>query len=353
MGWSGAGRTCVLAIWARNPLRCESSAGTVAAALRSRARWAATAALLVVLATTACLPASVSPGATHAVTASWPASFIRGTYGRDTTCQPPGYSDDNGCYFGTGLSGMKRAGFNTVQAEPYPGALAALSSEGLKAVVWVGGWKKATCVWELSDSQLTATINSIKGNPAILMYYLADEPLLSSCPSAPAAFAARTALIHQLDPCSRTYTMISDRAGGPVNYAAWKGAVDILGFDLYPCSFKNGIDVSAKPKARQPCDFSNVTDANIRRIEAARITGYIGVMQDFQDCVYELPTNKELRTQMTHWQRLAGHMAGYLICSWNFTGNPCTYGSLGQQLHNVPGNVAELSYDNAHFFQST
>jgi hypothetical protein len=319
--------------------------------LQQTARWAATPVLLFVLATVVCTPANLRPVATSSTTAAPTSWFMRGTYGRDTTCRPPGYSDDNGCYFGTGVSKINGAGFNTVQAQPYPGALAALSDAGLKAVVWVGGWNKATCVWELSEAQLTATINSIKGSPAILMYYLADEPLLSTCPSAPTAFAARTALVHQLDPGSRTFTLIQDWDGGPVNYAAWTGAVDVLGFDLYPCSFQNGTDLAANPKTRRPCDFSNVIDANIKRIEAAGITGYIGVMQDFQDCYYELPTNHDLRTQMTHWEKLATHLAGYLIFSWNFTGNPCSYGSLGQQLDEVPGNVAELSYENAHFFQ--
>jgi hypothetical protein len=319
--------------------------------LRKKARWAATSVLLFAFATVVCTPANPSPGATHTVTAAPPSWFMRGTFGRDTTCQPPGYNDDNGCLFGTGISNMKAAGFNTVQAEPYPGALAALANSGLKAVVWVGGWKKATCVWDLSDSQLTDTINSIKGSPAILMYYLADEPLLSTCPQAPAAFAARTALVHRLDPGSRTFTLLQDYDRGPVDYAAWKGAVDVLGFDLYPCSFQNGIDLSAQPKTRKPCDFSNVLDANLKRIEKAGITGYIGVMQDFQDCYYELPANGDLHTQMTHWQQLATHLAGYLIFSWNFAGNPCAYGSLGQQLDHVSGNVAELSYENAHFFQ--
>src|SRR4029077_4296583 len=161
----------------------ESSAGTVAAGLRSSARYGTAAVLLMVLTTTACLPANSSAGTTSPVTTTWPASFIRGTYGRDATCQPPGYSNDNGCYFGTGLSVMKAAGFNAVQAEPYPGALTALSSAGLKAIVWVGGWKKPTCVWGLSAPQLTAPNNSIKGSPAILMYSLAEEPLLSSCPN--------------------------------------------------------------------------------------------------------------------------------------------------------------------------
>jgi hypothetical protein len=324
----------------------------VANGLRQEARWAARPAVLLLLATIACAPANPSPAAGHPWTAVPSSSFIRGVYGRDTTCQAPGYNDDNGCYFGTGVANIKSAGFDTVQAQPYRAALDALGKSGLKAIVWVGDWKKATCVWELSDSELTATINSIKGSPAILMYYLADEPLLSSCPSAPAAFAARTALVHKLDPGSRTFTLIQDWDGRPVDYAAWKGAVDVLGFDLYPCSFRNGADFTAHPKTRKPCDFSNVLDANINRIEAAGIRDYIGVLQDFQDCYYELPANNDLRTQITHWQNLATHLAGYLIFSWNFTGNSCTYGSLGQQLDGVPGNVAELSYENAHFFQT-
>ena len=277
---------------------------------------------------------------------------MRGTYGRDSTCQPPGYSDDNGCFFGTGITNMKAAGFNTVQAQPYAGALAALNKAGLKAVVWVGDWKKQACTWDLSDTELTSTINSIKSSPAILMYYLADEPLLSSCPNAPTAFAARTALVHQLAPGSKTFTLLQDWDNGPVNYSAWKGAVDVLGFDLYPCSFQNGADVSASPKVRQPCDFSGVLDSNVKRIEAAGIRGYVGVMQDFQDCYYELPTNADLRTQMTHWQQLAKHMGGYLVFSWNFAGNPCTQGSLGKPLDGVAGNAAELGYENAHFFPS-
>ena len=93
-------------------------------------------------------------------------------------------------------------------------------------------------------------------------------------------------------------------------------------------------------------------DANINRIESAGIKSYIGVIQDFQDCYYELPTKDDLRTQIMHWQNLATHLAGYLVFSWNFTGNACTYGSLGQQLDGVPGNVAELTYENAHFFQT-
>jgi hypothetical protein len=307
--------------------------------------------LLGLLLTTVCASPQPTASANIPVRSVLP-MFVRGTFGRDSTCQAPGYNDDNGCYFGTGIAHMRQAGFNAVQAEPIPGALAALKDSGLMAIVWLGGWDKTHCFWNSPDVQVTETVNSIKGDPEILMYYLADEPLLSSCPHAPAAFAARTALIHNLDPNAKTFTLIQDWDHGPVDYAAWKGAVDVLGFDLYPCTFGNGVDLSAAPKSRKPCDFANVLDANIRRIEAAHINGYIGVLQDFQDCYYEMPSSTELRTQIEHWQKLATHMAGYLVFSWNFMGNQCTYGSLGQQLDDVPGNVAELSYENNHYFNN-
>jgi hypothetical protein len=277
-------------------------------------------------------------------------SFVRGIFGRDTTCRPPGNDSDNGCRAGTGLAGMRAAGFNTVQADATPTALAALAARRLKAIVWLGDWNKQSCTWQVPDSRLPRVIAAVRGSPAIMAYYLADEPLLSSCPDAPAAFLARTRLVHSLDPGSRTFTLIQAYDHGPVDYSKWAGAVDILGFDLYPCSFKNGLDFSARPKVRRSCDFSGVIDTNLERIERAHITSYWGVLQDFQDCYYELPTAQDLRTQITHWQRLARHMAGYLVFSWSWMGEQCTYGSLGVNLSDVPGNVAELGYENRHFF---
>jgi hypothetical protein len=276
--------------------------------------------------------------------------FVRGSYGRDSTCQPPGTASDNGCAVGTGVDRMRAAGFNTVQADATPAALAALAARGVKALVWIGQWNKQTCTWEIPDSRLPAVIAPIKSSPAVLAYYLADEPLLSNCPAAPAAFRARTRLVHSLDPGSRTFTLIQAYDHGPVDYSKWAGTVDVLGFDLYPCGFQNGLDFSARPKIRRACDFAGVLDANIKRIERAGIRSYLGVLQDFQDCYYELPTPNDLRTQITHWQRLAHHLAGYLVFSWNWMGERCTYGSLGVNLDDVPGNVPELAYENRHFF---
>jgi hypothetical protein len=276
--------------------------------------------------------------------------FVRGAYGRDTGCQPPGPDADNGCAAGTGVDHIRGAGFNTVQADPTPAALSALQARGLKAIVWLGGWDNRRCGWETSDDRL-AQLVAVTHSEALLAYYLADEPLLTSCPNAPADFRQRTELVHRLDPGSRTFTLIQDWDRGPVDYAKWKGSVDVLGFDVYPCSFENGGDVSARTKIRQPCDIAGVLDADIDRIERAGITGYLAVLQDFQDCYYELPTAADLRAQMREWQRRARHLAGYLVFSWNWTGERCAYGSLGVNLDDVPGNVAELAYENEHFFR--
>ena len=279
--------------------------------------------------------------------------FVRGTYGRDSTCAAPvaGADRDNGCAVGTGVDHMPTAGFNTVQADPVPSTLVALGARGLRALVWLGGWDKRACTWEIPDDRLPAVIDPIRGSPVTLAYYLADEPHLSTCRDAPDAFRARTQLVHRLDPGSRTFTLIQDWDEGPVDYSRWKGAVDVLGFDAYPCSFANGADLSARHKVRRACDFGGITVADIDRIERAGITGYLGVLQDFQDCYYELPTATELRQQMDAWQAHARHMAGYLVFSWNWDGERCTYGSLGVKLDDVPGNVSELAYENAHYFR--
>jgi hypothetical protein len=323
--------------------------------LRERPRLPCLAALALVAAATFACEGLARPTAgreeraTPSPSAS-PAFFVRGAYGRDTSCVAPDSDADNGCKPGTGVDHIRAAGFNTVQADATPAALDALQGQGLKAIVWLGDWDKQRCRWQISDSQLARVVAAVKGSPAMLAYYLADEPLLSSCPRAPSEFRQRTLLVHQLDPGSRTFTVIQDWDHGPTDYARWKGAVDILGFDVYPCSFRNGDNFSARRKVRKACDFTGVLHTDIDRVNRAGIGGYLAVLQDFQDCYYELPTAADLRTQMEEWQRRARNMAGYLVYSWNWTGERCTYGSLGVNLDRVPGNVAELAYENTHFF---
>ena len=178
--------------------------------------------------------------------------------------------------------------------DPYLQSLAPLAAKGLKGVVWLGAWINApTCGFEDDDAKIRSLVTPIAGNPAILAYYLGDEPLVTQCPLAPAMFKQRTALVHSLDPGSKTFTVIQQYEGTVArDYAPWAGAVDILGFDIYPCS-------QTQPK----CDFTAI-DSAIRSISSAGITDYWAVIQDFQDCFYRLPTPSELGSQFDHWASL-------------------------------------------------
>ena len=103
--------------------------------------------------------------------------------GEGSRIQNQAEASDNGCAVGTGVDRMQAAGFNTVQADATPAALAALAARGLKAMVWIGQWNKRSCTWEIPDSRLPSVIGPIEHSPAILAYYLADEPRTTCFPT--------------------------------------------------------------------------------------------------------------------------------------------------------------------------
>ena len=247
--------------------------------------------------------------------------YVRGVYGKDSSQG--------------GFDRIGSAGFNTVMTDPYIESLNPLAAKGLRGVVWLGAWINApTCGFENDDTKIRALVTAIAGNKAILAYYLGDEPLVSQCPAAPTMFKQRTALVHSLDPGSKTFTVIQQYEGSIArDYAPWAGAVDILGFDIYPCS-----------KAK-PCDFSAI-DYAIDSISAAGITNYWAVIQDFQDCFYRLPTAQELGSEFDHWARSG--MTGYFVFSWNYQASDST--CVGTSLDNHPDNVAMLKSENARTF---
>lgn len=236
---------------------------------------------------------------------------------------------------------MAGLGFNTVMTSPYRQFLDPLAAKGLKGIVWLGNWLNApTCKFERSDATITTQVGSVAKHPAILAYYLGDEPHVSECPQAPSMFKQRTQLVHSLDPGSVTFTVIQQSENGTVrNYAPWAGAVDVIGFDIYPCS-----------KASSSCNFGAIDDA-IAAIKGAGIKRYWAITQDFQDCYYRLPTPQELRMQYDHWAR--SNMSGYLVFSWNY--QSVDPKCVGTNLENHPDNMAELKYENSRTFvpQST
>jgi hypothetical protein len=244
--------------------------------------------------------------------------FVRGAYGKDASS--------------LGFDVMVANGFNSVMTGPYKELLDPLKAKGIKGVVWLGAYRNApTCSFERSDVQITAQVRAIAGHPAILAYFLGDEPHVSDCPIAPAMFKKRSDLVHSLDPGSTTFTVIQASENGVAHdYAPWAGVVDVIGFDVYPCA-----------RAKTTCDFGLI-DAAVNAIEAAGIKRYWAVVQDFQDCYYRLPTSQELRGQFDHWAR--SNMGGYFVFSWNY--QPADSRCVGATLGSHPENVAELKYEN-------
>ena len=265
---------------------------------------------------------SQSPSPSSSSSSSTPSNYVRGVYGKDSSSG--------------GYDAIASAGFNTVMTDPYVQSLDPLAAKGLKGVVWLGAWINApTCGFEDDDAKIRSLVSAVAGNPAIVAYYLGDEPLVSQCPAAPAMFMQRTALVHSLDPGSKTFTVIQQYEGTIArNYAPWAGAVDILGFDIYPCN-----------KAQSTCDLAAI-DSAIKSISAAGITSYWAVVQDFQDCYYRLPTPQELGSEFDRWA--GSGMSGYFVFSWNYQSNDPS--CAGTSLDTHPENVATLKIENARVF---
>jgi hypothetical protein len=149
-------------------------------------------------------------------------------------------------------------------------------------------------------------------------------------------FTQRSALVHSIDPGSKTFTVIQQFENGiERDYGPWAGTVDVVGFDIYPCS-------KAQPTT---CDFAAI-DKAITAIAGAGITNYWAVVQDFQDCYYRLPTAPELRVQFDHWSH--SNMSGYFVFSWNYQSANAT--CPGTSLDSHPDHLAELKFENSRTF---
>jgi len=251
-------------------------------------------------------------GSGSAATANY---LVRGVYGKDGSVD--------------GHSAQLAAGFNTFDTNPDRSQLDALPA-GAKAFVWLGGWKKDSCTFERDDATVVRLLQNIRGHAAIGAFFLGDEPLASKCPSGPSRFRARTALVHRFD-VRPTFTVIQeyDPATGEQHpYGPWRGSVDVIAIDIYPCSFAKGCNWSLIPEAIAAIDGLHVP--------------YWAVLQDFQDDYYRLPAAAELAEQWRLWR--ASRATGYLVFSWHWK---------SIDLGVYPANVAQLATENRAPFTAT
>lgn len=254
--------------------------------------------------------------------AAQPSTFVRGVYGKDGSS--------------SGYAYVAATGFNSVMTGPYTELLDGVSGAGLRGVVWLGNFINGPkCGFEKDDATVSRLVRSVAGNPAIVAYYLGDEPHVTECPGAPQLFRERSALVHSLDPSAKTFTVIQASENGVSHdYAPWAGSVDVIGFDVYPCV-----------RSSKTCNF-NAIDSAVAAIRSAGVKNYWAVLQDFQDCYYRLPTPAELAGQFDHWAR--SDMSGYFVFSWNY--KPADPRCTGVALDGYAANVAQLKLENSRLF---
>jgi hypothetical protein len=152
---------------------------------------------------------------------------VRGMYDRDLSA--------------SGFDDLARRGFNFIDSSPNSHDVRPLTSRGLKALVWLGGYEPSTCKFRRSDEWVRARVIAIRQSRGVGAYFIADEPNAAECPSAPAQVRRRSRLVKSLDPKRPTFIVVHRIEQLP----KFAHAVDVIGPDDYACKIKlNGCDYS-------------------------------------------------------------------------------------------------------------
>lgn len=221
-----------------------------------------------------------------------PPTFVRGAFGRDGSA--------------TGTDNIAATGFNTVTISPLNEDIRALDERGLKGLVWLWDYNNKTCSFQKTDAWVADQVRANADNPAVVAYHIADEPNATQCPSAPAQLAARTKLIHDIDPGVPTLIALSIRSWDVYfPYERFVNSADILGLVVYPCSWSYG------------CRFGLI-DTVIKEAKEDGVRRFWAIMQDFgkAGAWYRQPTAAELAEQFDRWA--GSGMSGYLIYHWGY-----------------------------------
>jgi len=209
-----------------------------------------------------------------------------------------------GIYTTTGADYARIAslGFRTVIANPTKVQLDQVRLYGLKAMLYLGGYDSGTCAFGWSDDTVRERVTAIKDHPASVMYYVADEPHLASCPGAVQQIRTRAQLVKSIDPTALT-AIAENRQS---DMAAFANATDVMILSIYPCSHLNG------------CVLSKIDDA-LSTARTANVKHPWAAPQSFGDDYYRVPTAQELQAIIDRWK--AGGVEGFFTYTWNCCGD--------------------------------
>jgi hypothetical protein len=210
-----------------------------------------------------------------------------------------------------------RYGFSDVDVSPSEvGSLGGTQ----RALVWLGGYDNATCTLVWSDDVIRADFDEygLARSSRIAGYFLVDEPNTDgNCPAASVQVKARAALVRSLDPDPAHFTLAN--IDDPGQFGSFRGSVDVMSTDPYPC------------KIGKPCDWSMIP-RYIAQLRRAGVVRYMGMLQAFSAEGWRWPTAAELARMITQWQDSG--WCGEITFSWVYR---------GQQLSDHPDLLALLS----------
>ena len=200
----------------------------------------------------------------------------------------------------------RQYGFNLVDLGPYRSLIDALPP-GERALVWLGGYSRAGCVFVTPDARIRREVLALARDPKVAGYYIddeADDALPANgghCPDVVAQIEARDRLVHLLAPGTFTYEVVAE----PGDFAAFARATDVLGAAAVP--------LSNRPSLRL------VEDPQVHRRPRRRPRGQVlGLLQAFGQGKWNAPTPSELRIMIGQWQR--SRWQGEQVFAWDWAG---------------------------------
>jgi hypothetical protein len=204
----------------------------------------------------------------------------------------------------TDYAAMRPAGVGFVTTSAYRIYLDKAHAAGLRVVAWLGGYSQSTCSFNWSDEKVRARVAEIKGHPALLVYFIDDEPHASDCASAPAQIRARSKLIKSLDPAA--LTLITENRYADFDELA--GATDLMGIVMYPCNHSSS-----------SCKLSKI-DERVKLARSVGVDRIWGVVQSFGDSYYRMPSPTELAAIIARWK--ANGVEALLGYTWDDAPDP-------------------------------
>lgn len=214
------------------------------------------------------------------------ASLTVTTNGETTAPFPGAYSDGD-------LDALQDFGFTATHAAAWSQAeFDALADRGMHGIAWTGAWLRSSCRFELPDRKVKRWLERIRDHPALYAVQLSDEPRQApseeGCSNAVSAHKARRELIARSAPGVPTFITLD--ATQTEHLRAWKGAADLYGLVLYPCTFDD-----------RTCDYSLIS-SEVKVATRAGLTNLVGVVQTFGNRWARMPSPRELDRMLATWR---------------------------------------------------